>query len=1016
MRKPGEQRPRRAKGVRFGGPVPALPDLPVARPSSSTSGATKGVQPLNAALGSLGSGWGVKRSVESALLQADQRAYGRALLRRFCGVHPRPWAVRGEVPYESENCKLCAMVVVGGVRMHLPEKLFGRSWFELHHEPSGICLTFDAMGALQSWAGLSVRTLDERRAGRTAWSGKSADRLDRANWQARWDSTATLQRREEYDWTYRTVYQGELHVRRRQANVESGDARGNTRQTARSAETVDYWESFRPVCLCTTTRTPSDKMDDSNGVIDGRCSIFSAGLVWKESQPQPHSSAMLGDVAEEVHTKLYEDYLHDLGIASLALRFRRHERGWEARLRWWAVVNPSCSPQRGLPHARLRDTTYRFIDGTDQLIRQQLEKELYLDDASLEIWKEGASLDADAMESVMHSVLPVSPTHSMRLLPQTGSMAGVQEAKEEGGEGQGKGEEAVEALAHRESTLASSGAMATGLRIADGTQGDEVLLLSSSLGITTVDPENPTADALSKNELLACAWLDTGRIWLFAGSTLLWEVPQAAPALESIAFYIPRGTVSHDGVARNCNSNAALLSCGVDGHIRAWTISSGTLWAEVRLQGAVGADSQIRGCCVVQRIAVEACAAVAVGDPGFKQEDSVQAQRIVAACGRSVFAIQLVLPDETPAVGQGTRSNAQLLAVGRRPALPSIVVDLAFALYEERREVGAGTDVAGGEWCCSLVVGTSTAGLFIWEGAAAVDDLSAPPSRCIHIGSSCVSLSVLSPLPHSGWAGEACLVANCSDRTLRMWSLTEIASGDVLAPMTFGGFSATERVGSDVSGGRFCVTGEAGWPEAAAEMLTVADGSGGLVCWLLPDPATETIGEQNAPSAPNAATRRRNELKARGSLGLESCRACRLCPGTTLTAQAAVVATLVLPQSSMQQSSVTAETTSGCLAQPPTCKKTGTRGVCATSTRTRIAYGDIDGGVHVLAAGSTVPEANGSAASLFADTCEDHLQLATGATSGGPGRGDPVAQLAAAGGWLYAATEGGAVVTWPIEY
>ena len=41
--------------------------------------------------------------------------------------------------------------------------------------------------------------------------------------------------------------------------------------------------------------------------------------------------AELGPVVEESQTKLYEDYLHDLGLATLVLRFRRHERGWEAR-------------------------------------------------------------------------------------------------------------------------------------------------------------------------------------------------------------------------------------------------------------------------------------------------------------------------------------------------------------------------------------------------------------------------------------------------------------------------------------------------------------------------------------------------------------------------------------------------------------------------------------------------------------------------------------------------------------
>jgi hypothetical protein len=113
----------------------------------------------------------------------------------------------------------------------------------------------------------------------------------------------------------------------------------------------------------------------------------------------------------------YEDYLHDLGLATLRLRFRRYapaaaaaepclngpkgvgrsgpkgvERdgateggvgaggggGWELRLRWWAVVNPACTPRRGLPHARLRDTTYRCFAGDGLLLRRSVrEMELH---------------------------------------------------------------------------------------------------------------------------------------------------------------------------------------------------------------------------------------------------------------------------------------------------------------------------------------------------------------------------------------------------------------------------------------------------------------------------------------------------------------------------------------------------------------------------------------------------------------------------------------------------------------
>ena len=900
MRKAGDQPRSRSKGVRFASANTASSSRPLARSTRVPS--THGLdlsgggsddrpqQPQCDGLRDLGCGWSAARAVKPALLQADQRAYGRALLQRVCGAHPRPWAVRGEVPYESENCKLCAMVVVSGVRMHLPEKLFGRNWFELHHEPTGTSLAFDAMGALESWADLSTRALDERRAGRTAWSGKSADRLDRAAWEARWDSSATLQRREEYDWTYRTQYQGEVYVHPRSLD-DCDDSSDSMLQTdGRGPRTVDYWEMFRPVCLCTGTRTPRSEADVSNRGRHSAAAVSAPRLEWEESQsPSPHSLSLQGELVDELHSKLYEDYLHDLGIASLTLRFRRYEHGWEMRLRWWAVVNPSCTPQRGLPHARLRDTTYRFLNGGEHLIRDQVEKELYLDEASTGIWNDGVSLNADTMESALRPVLPIPATQSLRLVPCHVSSDPGQDEGQRQQELQEEWTNIVQdnvwetteraSSASTESRGASVGEVTTGARIANGTQGEEVFLLSSNASNDPIDATDP-AVALGWSSVLACAWLDTGRISLFSGSKLLWDIPQAAPALESLAFYIPRANGLCAGVGSDRASGGALLSCGVDGHVRAWALSTGALQAELRLQGAVSADQQIRGCPVVQRLAVGARPPAVDTVPGMESADSVQAPRIVAACGRSVFAMRLIRPKATAGAKGGAASAAgQLLAAEPRPALPSMIVDLAFVFSEDRRQprtvTGAETQPAGGSGgCCSLVVATSTAGVFIWEGAAAVDDHSAPASRHLSIGSSCVSLSVLSPSTEGIGAGTGCLVAGCTDRTVRIWSWMDLIADDVSVPMTFGGFSATARVGADTAGGWFSVGGDGGRAGVDGTVLTVADRSGGLVCWLLSDSSASGPADQRL-----------------WALGVESTRGCRLHPSLT----AGPVATLVLP-------------------------------------------------------------------------------------------------------------------------
>lgn len=54
-------------------------------------------------------------------------------------------------------------------------------------------------------------------------------------------------------------------------------------------------------------------------------------------------------IFEEHVVKIYEDFLSDLGIASLYCRCRHGAQGFELRLRWFASVNPEQESKRGLP-------------------------------------------------------------------------------------------------------------------------------------------------------------------------------------------------------------------------------------------------------------------------------------------------------------------------------------------------------------------------------------------------------------------------------------------------------------------------------------------------------------------------------------------------------------------------------------------------------------------------------------------------------------------------------------------
>ena len=57
-----------------------------------------------------------------------------------------PFCVHGAT--RSLKPCVCGSALVMGVRMHLPEKVFGGSWVELSHAPSAVHLAFEPLAAL----------------------------------------------------------------------------------------------------------------------------------------------------------------------------------------------------------------------------------------------------------------------------------------------------------------------------------------------------------------------------------------------------------------------------------------------------------------------------------------------------------------------------------------------------------------------------------------------------------------------------------------------------------------------------------------------------------------------------------------------------------------------------------------------------------------------------------------------------------------------------------------------------
>ena len=90
----------------------------------------------------------------------------------------------------------CGSALVMGVRMHLPEGVFGHNWLRLTHEASGVELRFDITGALMRWVLLSV----EHGSG-----GLKVTAAREGGWVSKWPAMFQTQ---DYDWTYTTDYRG----------------------------------------------------------------------------------------------------------------------------------------------------------------------------------------------------------------------------------------------------------------------------------------------------------------------------------------------------------------------------------------------------------------------------------------------------------------------------------------------------------------------------------------------------------------------------------------------------------------------------------------------------------------------------------------------------------------------------------------------------------------------------------------------------------------------------------------
>ena len=364
-------------------------------------------------------GWKLLSQSGKAYGQGLARSSARAIRAAVSGHPERPWAVRGEVPLDDERSACgCTTIVFGGIPMKLPEKIFGDNWLEIQHVERKIAICFDSFGALCRWAQLSRGIVDDRRAGKPAWSGWTCNAADlHETWQqSAWGSITNYSRREEWDWSYRTDYGGTVR--------QGGHAIGSCARAA---------SALQEHVLIRTSNCGSSSNSGTGRASERETSVTEP--TWSACSEDEYEAAIgeerlwgVGAVLSERYVKLYEDLLSELGVSRCDVRFREFEMGWEVHVRWWSCLNPGMLPKRGVPHARLRETLLRLRYETDVIVRRIEERLVNLTSEVVDSLEGASVIDPESMREHMKLVSASEPSVSRLMLTEEGVATGFNDA------------------------------------------------------------------------------------------------------------------------------------------------------------------------------------------------------------------------------------------------------------------------------------------------------------------------------------------------------------------------------------------------------------------------------------------------------------------------------------------------------------------------------------------------------------------------------------------------------------
>ena len=259
----------------------------------------------------------------------------------------------------------CGSALVMGVRMHLPEGVFGHNWLQMTHEASGVTMRFDIAGALMRWVLLSVEH---------GSNGLKVTAAREGGWVSKWPSMFSTQ---DYDWTYTTDYQGHATmVTRTEAEHSPSSAAaplvGGT-QAAQGGLPCKK-DAFGSSGSVATSATPqgADSSSKSSSTAPEK-PPDELDMEWEDGAPGGIDTEMLMRQEPILFYKsllLFEDFLHDNGISQLSLKIRVMPSCWFVLLRYWLRVDGVLM--------RMRDTRCFHAFGTKKIIREHSVKEVPL--------------------------------------------------------------------------------------------------------------------------------------------------------------------------------------------------------------------------------------------------------------------------------------------------------------------------------------------------------------------------------------------------------------------------------------------------------------------------------------------------------------------------------------------------------------------------------------------------------------------------------------------------------------